>query len=52
LLAGRQDALLPSAKTEARLRQLLPQIETYVFPNLGHVIIGVTPQIMAFLRET
>lgn len=50
LLAGAQDALLPSAKTAARLRQLLPQVETRVFPESGHVLLGMTPTILTFLR--
>jgi pimeloyl-ACP methyl ester carboxylesterase len=50
LLAGEQDVLLPSAKTSARLRQLLPHLEARVFPEVGHAVLGVTAKIMEFLQ--
>lgn len=52
LLAGKQDVLLPSAKTAARLRQLLPNLQAQMFPEVGHAVIGMTAKIMAFLGET
>jgi pimeloyl-ACP methyl ester carboxylesterase len=50
LLAGERDALLPSAKTSTRLRQLLPHLEAHVFLEMGHVVLGMTARIMEFLQ--
>lgn len=51
LIVGEKDALLPSKKTAARLRNLLPDLKAMVLPDRGHVLINFAPQIMDFLVE-
>jgi pimeloyl-ACP methyl ester carboxylesterase len=51
LLAGEQDALLPSVKTATRLKQLLPHAHIQVFPGIGHVLLEMTGRITAFLEN-
>jgi pimeloyl-ACP methyl ester carboxylesterase len=51
LLVGEKDALLPSAKTAARLKSLLPDVKVEIFPAAGHVLIGLQEKINAFLIE-
>lgn len=49
LIAGLRDALRPSGKVAARLEALLPQLETRLLPDAGHVLVGLAPQITPFL---
>jgi pimeloyl-ACP methyl ester carboxylesterase len=49
LIAGEQDALLPSAQTAARLKSLLPRLHVKILPNVGHAILNVAPDILTFL---
>jgi pimeloyl-ACP methyl ester carboxylesterase len=49
LVAGEQDALLPSAKTAARLQALLPHITIRLLPGTGHVLANMAPEIVPFL---
>jgi pimeloyl-ACP methyl ester carboxylesterase len=50
-LAGKKDALLPSAASVRRLKQLLPHAETHVFPACGHAVIGKTDEVLEFQRR-
>ncbi|WDV46509.1 alpha/beta hydrolase [Clostridiaceae bacterium M8S5] len=50
-IGGENDALLPTKKTSERLLKLLPKAKTKVIKDRGHVIFGVTKDIVKFLRE-
>lgn len=50
LIAGKQDALLHSEKTAARLKALLPQLRADVRPHVGHVLLDTADAFMTFLR--
>jgi pimeloyl-ACP methyl ester carboxylesterase len=52
LIAGAQDALYPSAQTAARLSRLLPHLTTVLLPEAGHVLVGLAPRMVPFLRGT
>jgi pimeloyl-ACP methyl ester carboxylesterase len=47
---GDHDALLDSQKSAARLRSLVPQAETHLLKDTGHVIVDRFPEIRAFLE--
>jgi len=49
LIVGARDPLLNSAKTRARLERLAPHLETAWLPEAGHVLVGQTAQVLAFL---
>ena len=49
LLIGAQDALLPVDKIAARLKGLLPNLTTHLFPNMGHVLHNTAEQVIPFL---
>jgi pimeloyl-ACP methyl ester carboxylesterase len=49
LLAGAKDSIYNSAKTVARLRHLLPQVETWIDPEAGHLILNTTAHTLPFL---
>ncbi len=51
LLAGADDALLPSEKTVARLSRLAPDVTARILPETGHVLHTVAPQIVPFLTQ-
>jgi pimeloyl-ACP methyl ester carboxylesterase len=51
LMCGEQDAVRPTPATVARLRGLVPQVETVVLPNVGHALIDVAPHLMPFLES-
>lgn len=50
LLAGADDALLPSEKTVARLSRLAPAVTARILPETGHVLHTLAPQIVPFLN--
>jgi pimeloyl-ACP methyl ester carboxylesterase len=52
VLAGEDDALLPSAKIIARLRQHAPHVTARLLPQTGHVLHTLTSEIMPFLIGT
>jgi len=47
-LAGKKDALLPAAASVRRLKRLLPQAETHLYPDCGHAVIGKADEILEF----
>lgn len=49
-MGGEHDALLPTVKTAARLKKLLPHAETIVIKNRGHVIFNILDDIFKFLN--
>ena len=49
LLAGAKDALYDSAKTAERLHRLLPQAQTWVDPEAGHLLLNTTMYTLPFL---
>ncbi len=48
LLAGKKDALLPAEASVRRLKRLLPDAETRLFPDCGHAVIGKADEILTF----
>jgi pimeloyl-ACP methyl ester carboxylesterase len=49
LIVGAQDALYPSAKTAARLERLAPNLTVRMLPEMGHVLHGLSGEIVPFL---
>ncbi len=49
LAAGEMDALLRSRESVERLRRALPGAEVLLLPGRGHALIGLGPEIVAFL---
>lgn len=49
LIVGAQDALYPSAKTATRLERLVPNLTVHVLPEMGHVLHGLSEEIVPFL---
>jgi pimeloyl-ACP methyl ester carboxylesterase len=49
LLAGAEDALLPSEKTAGRLSRLAPDVTARILPHTGHVLHMLAPEIVPFL---
>jgi pimeloyl-ACP methyl ester carboxylesterase len=49
LVAGARDALLPSEVTAARLRALLPNLTVRLLPEAGHVLHGLSAEVLPFL---
>lgn len=48
-IGGEKDSLLPSKKIAKRIKRLLPNSQTVVLENTGHVLIDVVDQVMLFL---
>ncbi|MCG8541354.1 MAG: alpha/beta hydrolase [Clostridia bacterium] len=48
-IGGEDDALLPSKKIADRIDKLLPQSNTMVLQNTGHVLINVVDYVISFL---
>lgn len=51
VIAGAQDALLPSAKTAARMKQLLPNLTVDLLPDVGHAVVNQVGRIVPFLKN-
>jgi pimeloyl-ACP methyl ester carboxylesterase len=51
LIMGDEDALRDANKISTRLRGLLPRLETVILPELGHVLINMTPHTIPFLTK-
>lgn len=51
LLGGGQDALLDMEATEARLRELLPDLTAEIDPEAGHALIGQAANVCRFFAE-
>lgn len=51
LIGGARDALLPTEKITARLAKAVPHLTANVLPDKGHVLVGLTDQIIPFLTE-
>ncbi|MDQ1300692.1 MAG: hypothetical protein QG637_612 [Chloroflexota bacterium] len=51
LLAGAEDALLPSEKVAARLSRLAPAVTARILPQTGHVLHTLAPEIVPFLTR-
>ncbi|GGL02790.1 Ndr family protein [Sphaerisporangium melleum] len=51
VLLGGRDGLLDSAGTQRRLRAAAPHARIDLRPEVGHLIVGRTRQILDFLRE-
>jgi pimeloyl-ACP methyl ester carboxylesterase len=49
LIAGDQDALLPSAQTAARLKQWVPNLTVQLLPGMGHVLHATAERVLPFL---
>jgi pimeloyl-ACP methyl ester carboxylesterase len=49
LVAGEQDALYASRKMAERLKALLPDLQVFFDPDMGHVLYGVTENVLPFL---
>jgi pimeloyl-ACP methyl ester carboxylesterase len=49
LIAGARDALLPSHKTAARMRRLVPDLSVNILPEAGHALNNVAAEVMPFL---
>jgi pimeloyl-ACP methyl ester carboxylesterase len=49
LIAGVHDALLDMPATAARLRRLMPNVETELDPSLGHAVFGKGEPVVEFL---
>ncbi len=50
LIVGERDAMLDSAETISRLKRTAPKLEARALPEAGHLILGQTETILAFLR--
>ena len=48
LIAGEKDALLPSERTAARLKKLLPDLTVTLLPDEGHVLMNLTHTVIPF----
>jgi pimeloyl-ACP methyl ester carboxylesterase len=51
LLFGERDAVLHARKSIDALKSAVPQSETYLLPDAGHVLVGHTERIEEFLRR-
>lgn len=51
VIAGDRDVLLNSEKTIRRLKKLLPNVQSVLLPETGHVIIDQADRVTDFLRE-
>jgi pimeloyl-ACP methyl ester carboxylesterase len=50
LIVGAQDALFPPDKLAARLQKTAPNVTVRMLPEMGHVLHGVTGDVLAFLK--
>ncbi|MBV8325014.1 alpha/beta hydrolase [Chryseobacterium sp.] len=48
-IGGKYDVIRDSEKIETRLRHLLPDVESFIDSEKGHVLIGLADKITAFL---
>lgn len=51
LFVGRKDIMFHSLKTAQRFRNLVPNAKVTVLQDAGHTLIGLTDDILAFLRH-
>jgi pimeloyl-ACP methyl ester carboxylesterase len=49
LLGGEHDNIRDVSKISERMRKILPQMATHVFPDRGHVLVNTPQQIIPFL---
>jgi len=51
LVVGARDAMLDSRETMARMKRTAPKLTVHALPETGHLIIGQTETIAAFLNS-
>lgn len=51
LFVGRKDVMFHSLKTAQRYSSLVPNAKVTVLTEAGHALIGLTDDILAFLRH-
>jgi pimeloyl-ACP methyl ester carboxylesterase len=51
LAAGGKDVLLRSDETVARMKECVPDLEVNFLPQAGHILVGLTDDILSFLSD-
>ncbi len=50
MIGGDQDMLFDTEKVAARLRSLLPDVQTTILPGMGHALIDTAPLVVPFIE--